>query len=468
MTWDFLCTFSRALSLNLIDMNDFAGALTYSPITSANEIDPSTHFPPVYLAEANLELLKLLVQDKSSDEWWWSILETPFTEGEVEDAADAVAAAEDTNIPLIKVDIAALFQSPEDPLITTSWLQSLEEVRNHSSSDSGSIRRVAANKWVKAYFKNALLGDAPGFTKRSVLWLVDILRETRPELWRQNVSKDEAFQQRIKVIDEVSALIEKMHDAEAFVSAECVEGDVESEDESDDSDDKDAGDTSNAESSKLGNVTEDKNDAPVTSAIPTKPPPSLVDLLLPPSKPLSGSDLVSAFTWPELTGAAACRILHRYKRLRNEVDDSLRAFNGLSTMSKAERRRREEIAASRFFTECAVGNESDSPSERAATHLSSGGSYLELNAVERLCLLRVLIEGAYDTERVYEVVDKNFKARNGAIKALEMEKRRAKGEAKEEGDKAAKAARDKLASEARTKFLEDKRKEIDENNRSTN
>jgi hypothetical protein len=475
MTWDFFCTFSRALSLNPIDLNDFAASLSYAPVTSAGEIDPSTHFPPVYLAEAHLGLLKLLVQDQSSDEWWWSILETPFTEGEVEDAADAVAAAVDTNIPLIKVDIAALLQSPEDPLITTSWLQSLEQVRNHSSSDTGPIRRaikaardVAANKWVKVYLKKALLGDAPGFTKRSVLWLVDIMKEARPELWRRNVSKDEALQQRTKVIDEVSALLEKMHDAEAFVSAEDVEGDVESDDESDDSDDEDAGDTSNAESSKLGNAAEDENDAPATSAIPTKPPPSLVDLLLPPSKPLPGSDLVSAFTWPELTGAAACRILHRYKRLRNEVDDSLRAFNGLSTMSKAERRRREEIAASRVFPECAVGDESDSPCERAAMHLSSGGSYLELNAVERLCLLRVLIEGAYDTGRVYEVVDENFKARIGAIKALEMEKRRAKREAKEEGDKAAKAARDKLASEARTKFLEDKRKEIDENNRSTN
>lgn len=475
MTWDFLCTFGRALSLNPIDLDDFAAALTYSPVATTDTIDPSTHFPPVYLAEAHLGLLKLLVQDQSSDDWWWSILETPYTEGEVDDAGDAVAATAKSNIPLIQVDIAALLQSPEDPLITTSWLQSLEEVRNHNSSDSEPVKRaiktaraVAANKWVKAYLKKALSGDTPGFTKRAVLWLADRMREARPELWRRNVSKDEALQQRIKVIDEVSALMEKMHDAEAFISIEDVEGEVESDDESDDSDDEDAADTSNAESSKLGNAAEDETDAPATSAIPMKPPPSLVDLLLPPSKPLSGSELISAFTWPELTGATACRILHRYKRLRNEVDDSLRAFNGLPAMTKTERRRREEIFASRVLTECAVGDENDSPAERAAMHLSSGGSYLELNVVERLCLLRTLIKGAYDTGRAFDIVNENFKARIGAVKALEMEKRRAKREAREEADKAAKAAREKLAFEAKAKFLEDKRQEIEENNRSTN
>ena len=471
MTWDFLCTFSRALSLNPIDLDDFVSALTYTPNTFNGKFDPSTHFPPVYLAEAHLGLLKLLLQDRSSDDWWWSVLETEVTEGVVDDSADAVASTVDAKIPLIKVDMSALLDYEEDPLITASWLQSLEEVRSNSSSNSAPIKQavktardVVANKWVKAYLKKALIGDTPSFTKRAVLWLVDVMKEARPDIWSRNDSKEEVLQQKAKVIEETTALMEKMHDAEAFVSVDDVESsESDDENESDDSDDEDAAEVSNPAPSTLRSGEDDKL-APVTSSIPSKPPPTLVDLLLPPAKPLAGSDLVTSCTWPALTGATVSRILHRYKRLRNEVDDSLRAFNELPPMTKEERRLREERLAVRVFTECASGGENDSPPERAANHLSSGGNYLDLSPVERLCLLRVLIDGAYDAGRVHEIVDGNYKARIEAEKQLEMEKRRAKKKAREEEAAAQKAAREKLALEARNKFLEDKRNEIEESN----
>lgn len=478
MTWDFLCTFSRALSLNPIDLDDFVSALTYTPVTFNGKFDPETHLPPVYLAEAHLGLLKLLLQDRSSDDWWWSVLETDETEGIfVDEVADAAAATADTNIPLIKVDMTALLDYEEDPLITASWLQSLEEVRNHSSaSNSAAIKRavktardVVANKWVKAYLKKALKGDTPSFTKRAALWLVEKVKEARPDLWGRNVRESQVLQAKKKVVEETAILMEKMHDAEAFVSVDDVES-GESDNESDDSDDEDANETEAssmpAAPSTLRQTADDKL-APVISSIPPKPPPALVDLLLPPSKPLAGTDVVSAFTWPALTGATASRIHHRYKRLRNEVDDSLRAFNELPPMTREERRQREERLAARVLTECAAGGEDVSPPEKAATHLSSGGNYLELSPQERLCLLRVLIDGAYDSGRVHEIVDGNFKARIEAVKQLEMEKRRARKKAREEEAVAQKAAREKLAEEARSKFLEDKRNEIEETNLKT-
>ena len=74
--------------------------------------------------------------------------------------------------------------------------------------------------------------------------------------------------------------------------------------------------------------------AAVTTTIPIKSPPTLIDLLLPPViKPKSITDLLSPFTWPSLAGATACRIMHYYKRLRNEVDDGLREFRDLKPLS---------------------------------------------------------------------------------------------------------------------------------------
>jgi hypothetical protein len=48
--------------------------------------------PPVYLGEAHLALLRFILADPSSDEWWWSILETEQTENAVyaDPAVDAV------------------------------------------------------------------------------------------------------------------------------------------------------------------------------------------------------------------------------------------------------------------------------------------------------------------------------------------------------------------------------------------
>ena len=68
MTWDFLCTFHKSLNLDPIPLDDFAGALTYRPPEGGHMHGDDIQAPPVYLAEAHLGLLKLLVGDRQSDD----------------------------------------------------------------------------------------------------------------------------------------------------------------------------------------------------------------------------------------------------------------------------------------------------------------------------------------------------------------------------------------------------------------
>jgi len=187
-----------------------------------------------------------------------------------------------------------------------------------------------------------------------------------------------------------------------------------------------------------------------------------VDFLLPPGKP-SPSQNVQLFrpsSWPYMVGAAACRILHRYKRLRNEVDDSLRQSRELSQLTVKERRERESISSGRVFSEFVCGGGDHGSVEHALEILCAGGNYLDLTPFERLAVLRILIETAYDTNRVYEVVSSNQNQRTNAVKALDVERRRAKREAKEKTSSDIAIARKDLAMEARHNFLEEKREEI--------
>lgn len=462
VAWDFLCTFTRAISVNTISLEDFVSCLTYTPPKNLSDSD-FLNAPPVYLGEAHLGLLKLILADKTSDDWWWSILETPISENAVADYADTVDKDE-SDLPLIKVDIAALLGAVEDPLITTSWLTALQSVPRQKPSDFGAIRNrikiamgIAANKWVLAYLRKALkLGktSGPGFMKRAVVWLLDRMRDSRPDLVNASVTKDAVFKQRAKVVEEVSLQMEKLSSAALAVNDDDLLSDAEeSDDDSDESDVEE--DIIEAETA----AQTEPDDRP-SSYIPLKPPPALVDLLLPPGKPVPPSELLHAASWPHLAGAAACRILHRYKRLRNEVDDSLRESRELSQLAVKDRRAREAIAKGRLFTEFAVDHEGKEPSKSAVEHLCSGGNYLQLTPLERLCILRILIDAAYDTLRVYEVVASNHKQRTSAVKALETEQRKFKREAKEKNAANESAARHDLALEAKHNFIEGKREEL--------
>jgi hypothetical protein len=467
MTWDFLSTFTRAISVNPISFDDFLQCLTYEPPTQLADSD-ALNSPPVYLGEAHLGLLKLVLGDLSSEDWWWSILETEETENAVADMGDIVGK-EESYLPLIKVDFAALLMETEDPLITTSWLQNLEQVKMMKSSDDETMKRsiktamsVAANKWVLAYLRKALkLGktSGAGFMKRAVVWLVDRVKDARPDLGSKSVSQDTLQQSRAKIVEEVSQQMEKLSSAALTVNDDDVASDVEySDDESDDSDDEEEGEKGeNADGQKPHEVNSDERPA---SYIPTKPPPSLVDLLLPPGKPAPPNDLLSSSCWPEMAGATATRIIHRYKRLRNEVDDSLRLAKELPRLTVRERRQREALAQGRVFSEFAMKYEETNPAQRAADHLCAGGNYLDLAPLERLCILRVLIDAAYDTRRLHEVVDNNIKQRKNAAKALDTEQKKAKKEAKEKAAADEAAARHDLALEAQRAFLEEKRDEI--------
>ena len=465
MVWDFLCTFNRALNLSPIQLDDFVAALTYKPpdaLMEGDGLNPATPQPPVYLAEAHLSLLKLLLHDTSSDDWWWSILET---DDAIDTGAEATAigsTSSEGKVPLIKIDFAALLAFDEDPLITASWIQALEDVRNYRTTRGREIKLaiksalvLVVNSWVKAYLKKALSKwhrNSAGFTKRTAIWLIDRMKECRPDLWSRNVKMEEVFAHRARVVEEVEQLMNKI-DASDEAVLEDIDDSDEDDDESDDEDEE-----SNPEY-PLNSETNDSNDI-VRSALPIKPSPTLVDLLLPPSKPLASTDLVSAMTWPYIAGASVCRIMHRYKRIRNEVDDLLRQNKELPALTIGERRKREAAAVSRVLTECAVDVEGKCPVEESANFLCGGGQYLELSCVERLCILKLLVETAYDSGKIYEIVDSNYNQSVSAVKALDTEERRAKREEKEERAAAEASAREKLYEEAKTKFVEEKREEI--------
>ena len=68
MTWDFLCTFHKTINVEPISLDDFASALTYKPPEDGLMNGDDIQAPPVYLAEAHLGLLKLLVSDRQSDD----------------------------------------------------------------------------------------------------------------------------------------------------------------------------------------------------------------------------------------------------------------------------------------------------------------------------------------------------------------------------------------------------------------
>ena len=461
MAWDFLCTFTRAVAVNPIGLDDFVQAITYQPPGKLAETDAFST-PPVYIAEAHIGLLKLLIADPSSDEWWWSILETDETENMRIDLGDA-GGKDEYALPVIKVDFAALLAEQEDPLMTTSWLQNLEEVRKLNPSNPEPIKNlirtalaVVGNKYVRAYLRKSLrLCKTSGASsmKRAVLWLHDKVQEARPDLNGRSVSKTALFKQRAKMVEEVSQQMEKLGNVALAVKDEDLASDIESDDESDDSDDEDEVEPAAPEKSPPV----ESADLPA-SVLPPKPPPTLVDLLLPPAKP--PLDILNANSWSHIAGAAACRVLHRFKRLRNEVDDFVRNSKELPRLTVSERRQREATSASRVLSESCVSLEDEGICEKAVHHLCSGGHYLKLSAQERICILRILIEAAYDTARVYELVDSNHKQRVSATKALDAEQKKARRDAKEKAAADETAARNDLAEEAKRNFLEQKREEI--------
>ena len=475
MAWDFLYTFNRSLSLHPIALEDFAAALIFKP-TSKDE----TSNPPLYLAETHLALLKLLMNDMSSDSWWWSTLETPETE-----AKEELGRGEADNIaPTIKVDFTALIDHEEDPIVTQKWLQALEDIRIRRANAGKSIKAViksavslTTNPFVKSYLKKAMQGWKSGdasFAKQSVMWLIGRVREARPDLWGRIFDSEALKENKGKVAREAASAMEVLEDVteENVEDIHYGESDAEESDFEDDEHDMETEEDFKQNrpdaNRKSSGVKEDLM-APVTTIIPNKPPPYMVDLLLPPYKPLFNSHLVSPFTWSFMVGASVSRILHRYKRLRNEVDDNLREFGEFEPLTVGERRKRETLSVFRVLSECIAETENgqECPIESAVEHLCSGKDYLSLTALQRLCILRVLIEAAYDTHHINQCVQDNINARTTAIKQLDNEERRAKKEAKEEATTVEMAARDRLAKEAKDEFISKKKREIIRKNKYT-
>eukprot|EP00563_Minutocellus_polymorphus_P005222 CAMPEP_0181038320 /NCGR_PEP_ID=MMETSP1070-20121207/9869_1 /TAXON_ID=265543 /ORGANISM="Minutocellus polymorphus, Strain NH13" /LENGTH=1614 /DNA_ID=CAMNT_0023116089 /DNA_START=216 /DNA_END=5060 /DNA_ORIENTATION=+ len=491
MCWDFLCTFARPLSLEPISLDDFAAALIDRPIDAAAS-------PPLYLAEAHIALLRLLLGDSSSDEWWWSTLETEETE--VEEAGKAAGAEyskkkrEEQLIPVIKCDLAAIFAVEEDSQLTIKWLQALEDVRSKKPNSAGPIKSavktaisLTTNSLVKAYLRKAtkqMKPNSAGLTKRAVVWLVDRFREGRPDLLGRTMMAQEVAQQSKAVADEAAQYMDQVDEVANAAKLNAVAFEDEDMDQDSDSDD-DGGIVSDddedeemedaAASALVGGDTSDKkgpaksdHDLQVITCVPPKPAPTIVDLLLPPGKPQPGTDLISPFTWPCLAGATSCRILHRYKKTRNKVDDNLREFRDLPPLSVAERKRREADSVKRILSECFFTERfGEVPVEAAVQQLCSGGGYTDLSPIQKLSVMRVLVEAAYDSQRVFSCVEDNIQSRITASKALDNEMRRAKKLEKEEKAEVEARARERLAEEAKDAFIQKKRREITRENKKT-
>lgn len=412
---------------------------------------------------------------------WWSVLETPEMVEQEDEYMNPVYKKRKAFPAVLKVDIEALLSVEENPALTRQWYQSLEDVRTRKPDNSGPIKSavksaisVTTNQHLKAYLKKAMRTWRPksaGFVKRAVVWLTETFREACPHLWGRSISSDELEAQKKLVIAaatlEMNAIAEDIGaDVEDMDS---LEGDSDEDLDSDDDEESDNEDTfaedqpiaASSTGKLLASAKESKELLPVTTFVPKKPVPSVVDLLLPPAKPVLPTDIVHALTWPPVIGATCSRIFQWYKRRRNEVDDSIREFRELRPMSIAERRRRESIAASRIMSECGehIGSTS-SHIESAIGHLCGGRDYLDLTSVQRLCLLRILVEAVYDTHHVQLSIEDNFKARTNAVKSLEAEERKAKKAAKEEASTLDAAARERLSNEARDAFFDKKRQDL--------
>ena len=483
MSWDFLCTFSRQLSLQPIDLPDFCGALAYRPPMNLGS-DDLTMAPPVYVVECHLSLLRLLLQDEMSKTWWKSTIETDTLSPVVEDVVmeDAGNNTEEDDedddtdsSPIIKVDMSSLLEEKEDPLRTTSWIKSLQEVKSKKGKAVRETIKAAikltGNKWVIAYLKKALdyhrsPSGGPQSTRRAVQWLINRLAEARPDLTDSSLKHEQIMQARTHAIEQCTILMGNLPSSAPIVTDEDVAAGYESEEDSEDEDD----DEDDEPEEKAVNETNSKSmDEQPASAVPPRPTPSYVDLLLPNEKPTEKSEYMNPFTWAQMAGATVRRILHRRKRLINEVDDSLRAAKDLPPLTVPERREREKDIASRILTECHLNTDGNSQLvEDGIEHLCGGKQYLELTFEQRLCILRLLIEAAYDSKRVYDTVVGNYNQRASAMKLLEQEKRKAKKEAKQKASDDEAAAREKLSAEAKERFLDEKREEIRKLNEVSN
>lgn len=491
MVWDFLCTFSRTLKLRPIELDDFAAALSFRP--QENVADPhasasdesadssSSSNMPVYLSESHLALLNLLVMDVTSDTWWWSVLETPeMIEEEDNEYLNAVDRKRKTAAAVVKIDMEGLLNAEEDPEVTTKWLQALDDIRIKKPDNSGAIKNIVksaiaitTNHLVKVYLKKAMRKwrtKSAGLVKRAVVWLIDKVREARPDLWGRSISAEDLADQKKFVVADANLEMDRVDedandDAAGDDNLEGSDDESESDDdEGSDNEDEyaDHAEPSGTPSKQASSIVPKENDdiTPVTTFVPIKPVPSLVDLLLPPAKP-NDNDIMHPLAWPPVVGATSLRILQWYKRRRNEVDDGIRNFRQLRPMSVAERRRRESCAPLRILSECGHRSNSKNPDvEKAIQHLCEGNDYLTLTAVQRLCILRLLMEAAYDTHQVQTHIEDNFKSRTNAVKALDAEERRAKKESREELAAIQTAARERMAREAREIFIEKKRQEV--------
>jgi len=198
------------------------------------------------------------------------------------------------------------------------------------------------------------------------------MREGRPDLLGKCLSQEEINAQINKVATETAKAMTEMPDDMLNMRLADEDGMDDASGDEDLSEDEDMDDdvfaqvddlANDAEGlehlakrAKLNDGVDDESSMPVTSTVPPALSPTIVDILLPPTKPTPGSTIVSPFTWPCLVAATCRRVLHYFKKKRNEADEELRTKKLIKTMTRGERRRREANCSQRVFTECFAFN----------------------------------------------------------------------------------------------------------------
>lgn len=125
------------------------------------------------------------------------------------------------------------------------------------------------------------------------------------------------------------------------------------------------------------------------------------------------------------TGWVCEQVYQWYRMRRAFADNEVRKEYQLPRLEEEAITERARKAAYRLFPPCTDtaqnGKELTSPLEAAIAHLLAGKSYMSLNVVQRVALMRLLVEACYETRRIAGIVEGNNLARVNAEKKLESD-----------------------------------------------
>jgi hypothetical protein len=272
-------------------------------------------------------------------------------------------------------------------------------------------------------------------------WTLELLPGTQAEQDAAKAAEEAAKKAAAEAAAEKAA-------AKAKAKEDNMEGD-----DSDDSSDEESDDEMKEDESQGDNTAYDfeQDDTPKSR--------TLASLLLSScEKPLKENILPINF--PMFAGIVCERLLDYYAKRRIASDNEIREAKGYDLLTKEEVQERRANIAVRLFPPCSDGvNDPVNPLDRAIAHLSRGSSYVSLNAVQKILIMRLLMEALYETERIKTVVEDNNSQRYNAEKRLEDEQRQEAREEREAWSAMLQRAKENLVQKQKDDFCEERRQE---------